>query len=530
MRDRVWRGRLRRLAAIASLTGLALFQGCAALAPSHNPPVAAIPASPQDFLSQAAAQPGLPAQKSAFRPLATSAYALDARLALISHAQRSIDVQYYLLQSDEVGRRFLRALRDAALRGVRVRVLVDDLYTAGTQDLLDAFGATPNVEVRLFNPFPAGRRLDATRWGLSLMDFARLNRRMHNKLLVADGVFAIVGGRNIADEYFLQGTSGNFADFDLLLTGAAVPELAAGFDAYWNSPRVHALAQLAPPTETASVRQARFEAATAVAGKGSSLLPASAQDLLGYGPTSAALMHPPMKMLRGTVRVLVDDPEKAVGRAEGGDDPHTVTLQTLAAIAHTERKLLLVSPYFVPGDRGMVAIREGRGKGVTITLVTNSLAATDESFVSAAFARYRQPLLREGVEVVEISPKVLDQEAAIRGAGHSSAGRMHVKGFVIDRRITFVGSMNMDFRSSRLNTEVGLLVDSPALADDVYRLIDKLRQLGSYQLRLSAEDGHVQWVETHDGRTQVYDDEPGVDLATQLKIFFFSRLISEKLL
>ncbi|WP_017757902.1 phospholipase D-like domain-containing protein [Pseudacidovorax intermedius] len=521
---------VRGWSALASVALLAFLQGCVALAPSHNPPVAAMPASPEDFLSRAAAQPGLGPQESAFRPLALSTYALDARLALIARAQRSIDVQYYLLQSDGVGRHFLRALRKAALRGVRVRVLVDDLYTADTQELLADFEATPNVEVRLFNPFPAGRRLDATRWGLSLLDISRLNRRMHNKLLVADGVLAVVGGRNMADEYFLQHASGNFADFDLLLTGAAVPELAAGFDAYWNSPRVHALARLLPSDEPPAVRQARFDAATARSHDTLPPLPATAQDLLGYGPVSAALMHPPMKMLRGTVQVLVDDPEKAAGRAEDGDDPHTVTQQTLTAILRTQRELLLVSPYFVPGERGMAAIREGRRKGVAITLVTNSLAATDESFVSAAFARYRPMLLREGVQVVEISPKVLDREAAAHRPGGSSAGRMHVKGFVIDRRITFVGSMNMDFRSSRLNTEVGLLVDSPALAEDVIRLIDTLRRLGSYQLRLSTDDQHVQWVETHDGQAQVYDDEPGVDLATRLKIFFFSRLISEKLL
>lgn len=330
---------VRWLSALASVALLAFLQGCVALAPSHNPPVAAMPASPQDFLSRAAAQPGLGPQESAFRPL------------------------------------------------------------------------------------------------------------------VADGVLAVVGGRNMADEYFLQHASGNFADFDLLVTGAAVPALAAGFDAYWNSPRVHALARLLPADEPPAVRQARFDAAAAPSHDTLPPLPAAAQDLLGHGPVSAALMHPPMKMLRGTVQVLVDDPEKAAGRAEDGDDPDTVTRQTLAAILRTQRELLLVSPYFVPGERGIAAIREGRRKGVAITLVTNSLAATDESFVSAAFACYRPMLLREGVQVVEISPKVLDREPAAHRPGGSSAGRMHVKGFVIDRRITFVGSMNTDFRSSRLNTE-----------------------------------------------------------------------------
>lgn len=510
--------------------GVLLMQGCASIGRSHHPRAEAVAARPSDTLSMWGGQDVLGDGESALRPLATGAYAWDARMTIIQQAQRTLDVQYYLLKDDGSGRAFLRALRDAAGRGVRVRLLVDDLYTISEDALLANFAAIENVEVRLFNPFPMGRSTHVTRWGLSLFDVARLNHRMHNKLMIADGAMAIVG-RNIADEYFLRSTDGNFIDFDLLIAGAAVPELAAAFDAYWNSPRVFDVSELEPGLPDEMARRIAFDVSTKEFAAAAPGLAPSERDLLGYGPLSGDIGHPPLKMVRARIQVFADDPEKVSGQAESGADSTTVTSQVLDAINRAREDLLLVSPYFVPGKLGMENIGRGRQQGVAVTLVTNSLAANDEPYVSAAFARYRKPLLKMGVQVHEVSPEVLDA-GKDRRPRHlaTTSGRLHVKGAVIDRRWTFVGSMNMDFRSSRVNTEIGVLVDSPEFAADVAGLIDRLHAMGMYRLRLSPETQDIEWVEHRDGKEVVHVDEPGVDWVTRLKIFTLFPFISETLL
>ena len=219
-------------------------QGCASLGPVEKTASSSIPMQVQTVLGDAATLSVRAQGLSGFRALPVSSFSMDARLTLVRAAQRSLDLQYYLLQDDATGWTLLRAVRDAAARGVRVRILVDDLYTTRSATMLRDLAAFDNVEVRLFNPFPSGRALGFTRWAFSLFDFARVNHRMHNKMLVADGAFAIAGGRNMADEYFFRSDQANFIDFDLLLAGPAVGELEKIFDSYWNSPRVYPIQAL----------------------------------------------------------------------------------------------------------------------------------------------------------------------------------------------------------------------------------------------------------------------------------------------
>ena len=240
---------------------VALLSGCAGVLPKvERTPSTALVAAPDAPLAEVARHAAIPAGESGVWPLLQGSYALDARLAMIENARRSLDLQYYLVADDSTGRPLLRALRDAAARGVRVRLLVDDLYTIDLDRLLLGLAATPNVEVRLFNPFPTARDSSLGRLLALGLDFKRLNHRMHNKLFIADGVMAVVGGRNLADEYFLRGAQANFIDFDVMLTGAVVPELGHWFDRYWNSERVFALEQLAGRPFDAADR-ARFDAA-----------------------------------------------------------------------------------------------------------------------------------------------------------------------------------------------------------------------------------------------------------------------------
>ncbi len=504
-------------------------QGCASLAEREKKPSDYIPASADEELARLI--PGdLPRDgTSAFRPLPFSQFAMDARLTLAAHAQKSLDVQYYLLQDDSTGRAFLRAVRDAAVRGVRVRILVDDLYTAANDKLLQGIAAYPNVEVRLFNPFPAGRPFTVTRWGLSLLDFARLNHRMHNKLFIADSAFAIAGGRNIADEYFFRSMRGNFIDFDLLIAGDAVQELAYVFDYYWNSRRVYTLDAIEPDSRKAQTRRDEFEQLTAGSQSLFAPMKPDEKDLLGYRPLSTDIQHPPLKMLRGRIRVLADDPEKVSGRAEKGDDATTVTSQVIEEIGKAREDLLVTSPYFVPGKAAIEKLDQARKRGVSMTVVTNTMASNDEPFVSAAYAKYRPNMLAMGMQIYEISPGILAKDMMFSEPLGSSVGRLHAKTIVLDRQTTLVGSMNFDLRSSRENTELGLLVDSPELAADVVELVNALRAVGTYRMRLGPE-GNVQWVDDQPDGEKVYDSEPEITWGTRLEVWLLSPFVSEGLL
>ena len=534
--DRTLLTLIRRWAMLAAAGLIALTQGCASLPP---PPTdlevtSAIPASTGTVLGRHAARDVAAAGDSGgsgFRPLPISTFSMDARLTLARNAQQSLDLQYYLLQNDVTGHKLLRAVRDASQRGVRVRVLVDDLYTDQSDRMLLALAAYPNVQVRLFNPFPAGRDFSATRWAFSLMDFARVNHRMHNKMFIADGAFAVAGGRNIANEYFFHDQSANFIDFDLLVAGDAVPRMQTIFDTYWNSPRVYPLHSIEVSREAPQALQEAFEQLTADADSAYPTPPANEPDVLGYLPLSADLQRQaPLEMLYGRADVFADSPEKVTGRSETGTDSTTVTSRVLTAMGEARSEVVLCSPYFVPGKAGMAKLSDMRSAGVRVSLLTNSLAANDEPFASAAYARYRAPMLKLGIGIDEVSSKELARNGRAAMALRGSIGRSHAKLLVLDRRISFVGSMNMDLRSSRENTEVGLLIDSPALARSILLLIEDVRSVGTYHLRLADPGEGLQWVSTQQGIEEVHDSEPEVETGTRVKTLLLSPLVSEGLL
>jgi putative cardiolipin synthase len=520
---------LRLLAISVVVAAAAIIQGCASLAPVDKLASTSIAAHPDTRLGAIATRSVPAADATGFRALPISSFSMDARLALVRAAQSSLDLQYYLLQDDATGRTLMRAVRDAALRGVRVRILVDDLYTADSARMLRDLAAYDHVEVRLFNPFPAGRALMLTRWVFSLFDFARVNHRMHNKMLLADGAFAIAGGRNIANEYFFRSDQGNFIDFDLLLAGKAVADLAAIFDAYWNSPRVYPIDALEAMSQDRSALRADFEQRSRI--DDSPFVPPApeARDVLGYAPLSRDLEHPPLRLLHGTVHVFADDPEKVSGRSESGRDPTTVTAQAMAAFAGATSQLTLASPYFVPGQLGMEMLHAARGRDVATTVITNSLAANDEPFASAAYARYRKPMLKLGVDLYEISSRP-PELANHYGAKIGSIGRSHAKIAVVDRRITLLGSMNMDFRSSRTNTELGMLIESTELAGQVCGLLEELPATDAFRLSLEQPGDRLMWTMTKHGAMSVYHDEPDAGVATRLKVLLFSPLVPESLL
>ncbi len=521
----------RALAAVV----VALAAGCASLpADVQRLPSSALAPSDSTTLGRIATASSPDVELTGFRLMPTGPFALDTRLALIQRAERSIDVQYYVLQNDATGRHLLRSLRDAALRGVRVRLLLDDLYTADTDHLLQGLAAHPNVEVRLFNPFPAARAQMLTRFITSAFDFKRVNRRMHNKLMVVDGAMAIAGGRNIADEYFMRHEQANFVDLDAFVIGEMLPRLRGFFDDYWNSPVVFPIESLLPPDGPPEVLRAAFDRQTGPATTPPPLPPLpSAVDVLGYGPISEELNFGRLGLVWAFATAYADPPERLKGL---GASYALVPLEDVESVGYSVRDMMrgarqevvLTSPYLVPGERGMSLVRDLRERGVNVKMLTNSLAATDEPLVHIGYRKYRGDLLRLGVDLYELSP-VRVKRASRLGFLTPSQGRLHAKTVVVDRSKVFIGSMNFDPRSDKINTEMGMFVDSPALAREVLRLMDLDKLQASFRVSLAA-DGSLRWMAADDEGEVSYDSEPEVEWSTRLWLELLAPLAPEELL
>ena len=509
----------------------ALLSGCAALPPRA-------PVAPQHALADvgdtplariaAASLADDPAAPSGFRLLPEGEGSFNARIALMRRATRSIDAQYYYLGPDEIGLAFLRELRDAAARGVRVRLIVDDLYTATTDTLLAALAAHANVQVRAFNPLPARSNSFGRRLLFSLHELSRINHRMHNKLLVADNRFAVSGGRNIGNEYFMRSAEANFIDLDVLSAGAVVQQFSAIFDDYWNSEQVWPIGQLAGVGTPPEAARAHFDERVRRAPAG---LDEREQDVLGAAPLAQQLDAGRVGLVAARARAFADTPAKAAG-LKGEAATHTVTEQTLALFAQAREQVNLVSPYFIPGQRGMALIRAvgATQENGRISLVTNALGATDEPLVHAGYARYREEMLRAGVRIYEVSPTLTRRSQRLGNFGRS-LGRLHAKVAIIDHRTVFIGSMNLDARSAYFNTEIGLAIESPELAAQLTRLFRDGVAGASYRLRLGAGGSGVEWLETEpDGHLTVHTREPDDGVLLRLKQWLLAPFVSDELL
>lgn len=500
----------RRIVAAGAAVVACVLAGCAALpeAPA-GPPSAARVAPADGTLARLATAAGLPAEGSAFRPLLASRSALTARLALIERAETGIDIQTYILGDDATGRQVMRALRDAAARGVRVRLLVDDMHTVGLTDLLLGLAAHANVEVRLYNPFPAGRDSWALRALGAIGNLERLNRRMHNKLFVVDGRVAIVGGRNLADPYFLRHDEANFIDFDVVAAGAVAAELGGHFDRYWNSRFAVPVQALADNRLDDAARRASFDRLTADA---TDAVPPGT-DLFGASA--------PGPLVPAPVEVFFDSVDKTAGV------PGTAgRLPVARLLAEAQSNVIVVSPYFVPSEAGIERLRAARARGVELQVITNALDASDEPLVQAAYGRKRAALLRSGIRLFELSA-----ERVQRRIGAGSPGRLHAKIAFVDGRRLLVGSMNLDPRSVNTNTELALSIDSPELTRDVLHQLQPARVGGLYEVNLSADGERLLWVAQGDvGAPERRDDEPAPPWWTRLRLWLLSWLVPDELL
>jgi len=508
----------------------ALLAGCAGVLPQvQRTPSTSLVAPPESTLVRSVRAAALPQDQSGIWPLLQANHALDARLALIENATTSLDLQYYLVADDPTGRILLRALRDAALRGVRVRLLVDDLYTVDLDHLLLGLASTPNVEVRLFNPFVSARESSLGRLLALARDFKRLNHRMHNKLFVADGAVGIVGGRNLADEYFLRGARGNFIDFDLLVAGPVVPELGHWFDLYWNSPYVYPAADIARaagrPSQTPQELRARFDGATA---NDPAPAPVSDEDLFGSPPLRRLLAEGRLPLMVAESHAYADSPDKIDPEHHSFATSDTLTHRFLLELSDAKREIDLFSPYFIPGDEALQRIRKLREHGVQMRVVTNSLAVSDEPLVNIRLERHQVELLKMGVDLFELSSNRLKLDRTLQSLLGSSTGRLHAKLGILDREVVMVGSMNLDPRSASINTEIGVRVSSGRLADMILRegyRVDTLA--GVYQVKLRPDGRGVRWVAVNGDRTEELDVDPDTTLGQRLRLMFLGWFVPE---
>ena len=458
----------------------------------------------------AAADPGK--NLSGIRLLISGEEALASLIALADHAERTLDVQYYIIHEDDSARTLLQHVRLAADRGVRVRLLVDDLNTAGEDRHFMHLGQHANVEVRVFNPFPAGRFATWTRFVASAYEIPRINHRMHNKLFVADNALAITGGRNIGDQYFTRDQHSNFIDLDVVAAGAIVPQLSASFDEFWNSKYAYPIASVAAPVSAEPGAQRVVEQGAA----------ANAKWL--EREIEAKNLH--LTWMPATV--LADGPAK-IASENSPDEQVTIANDIQALMRSAQQELIVISAYFVPGKDGVALLRELVNRGVHIRILTNSLATTDSPLVDTGYARYRVELLKLGIELSEVRPK-LGQKRARFHPFRSSTASLHAKALVIDQKTVFIGSMNMDARSARTNSELGLVMRSPDLARQVTNLLDDISNDGSYRVHLDASGSRVEWVTGDQGEEKRWHTDPETTIIQRLALKLLAPFAPEELL
>lgn len=459
------------------------------------------------------------APENAMRPLSLGVEAMLARLALTRLAEQSLDLQYYIWKNDLSGRHLTHELLQAADRGVHVRVLLDDLGTGAKDANLLALDAHPNVEIRLFNPSQTrGVRELAMLW-----DFSKTNRRMHNKIFAADGQAAILGGRNIGDHYFGASDEVLFRDLDVVTFGPVVKEAEGAFTQFWNAPVVF-------PIEAVAGRKA-----------GPEELAKLRADLNGFiqsqqaSPYVTQVQRVSREILEGgsqakgyhwgSASVLYDDPGK-VTRPPENSEGHLIT-QFKGLKDQIHHELLVVSPYFIPGKEGVAWFKELVQRGIKVTILTNSLAANDVYGVHAGYKRYREALVEAGVRLYELRPDETREEQGKRTLLGSSRASLHAKSFIIDRKGVFIGSMNLDPRSIRLNTEVGLYCVSPSLAEQVGGSLERvLDQIAWRVVREPNASGkaHLVWIESRPEGERRYTEEPLVSTSRKVAVWLIGLL------
>jgi len=443
--------------------------------------------------------------------------AFVARASLLLAAEKTIDVQYYIWHADLVGKLLFNGLIAAAERGVRVRVLLDDMpVDSETESVLYALDQHKNIQVRLFNPF-ATRDF---RYVTYLVSPNRINHRMHNKSFTVDGQHTIIGGRNIGNEYFSAHKSSNFKDIDVIAIGPVVKKIGSQFDLYWNSEVVYPVTAFDHNKATEeNLQRVKKDLHEFVVSKKNSDYHLDIQDSELYrGIKKGGLPESDnFKSYFGEVHVVYDDPEKGLGKSQ----EEVTYLKSLIKlyVEKVDKTFELISPYFVPGDEGVKYLTAMVEKGIKVRVVTNSLSSTDGLMAQSGYSRRRYDLLAGGVELYELKTNVKTRVSKSLRRGSKAKSALHAKTYIFDREQVFIGSFNFDPRSSNINSEVGVVYDVPVMANRIATAVfDRSINDSSYSVKLADKDidvedieiekGEVYWIETKNNKPILHANEP----------------------
>ena len=538
--------------------------GCASLPSYVQRPVSTALADNTDTrLGKAVAARALAAttrNDSGFALVGSAELAFTSRMALIVAAEKTLDLQYYAIHADDTTDRMFAALREAAGRGVRVRILLDDFNTAGKDAQVLKLAFEKNIEMRLFNPLPSSRGSGLWRIVSSLSDAARLQRRMHNKIFVADNAVAITGGRNLGDTYFGQSDGVNFVDIDVLAAGRMARDLSRSFDQYWNNPLAYPVQSLMtakdiealkpkPVAKTATSTENPLPVNEPPASQPNANTPIEpykttvtrvAVDPAGLTTTIAALPDTTdLRLLSWTWApsvMLVDKASKIAADADAAEESNDTAVDGLLSLmSQAKTDLLVVSPYFVPGPEMMKQFADIRQRGVRVRVLTNSLASNDAVAAHAGYARYREALIAMGVELYEMR-SVRRGTVADFGSGSGSAGgsrgasraSLHAKAVVVDNQLLVVGSMNLDLRSKLQNSEVGIAIRNRKLATEATALIEPGLTTGAYRVELA--NGQLVWRAPAGSGLPDATSEPDASMSLKLLVKLISPFAPDEML
>jgi putative cardiolipin synthase len=495
----------------------AFLSGCASLPPGSDfpktPSVAF--AQPEEtrfgrqFADAAAAHGG----NSAFRMVAVGVDGFLTRVQMVNAAERTLDLQYFIFRADETGKLLTDAVLRAADRGVRVRILVDDGETVKGDEQLAALDAHRQIEVRIFNPFAYRGHSIFFRALEFAFSGSRLDYRMHNKLMVVDNSILLIGGRNVGDEYFQIDPKTQFADDDVFAAGPIVKQLSATFDEFWNCASAIPIRALEKSTTSdaalAKYRKVLTEHRAEKKADGSDYA-----SRVATGEPLASIISGRLPLVWAHAQLVYDSPEKKLVD-KGWMVGRLMHRPVATAVAAVQSELLMITPYLIPGDEGMQLFADLRKRGVRIRILTNSLESSTVLVAQSGYMPYRRPLLEEGVDIYEVRSLLGNARGSGEKAKMTQYGTysLHAKLFVFDRQRLFIGSMNFDQRSMHLNTEIGLIIDSPALAQQAATRFEAMvSPPNSYALALLPRDGgkppQLVWRTEEDGQAVEYDKEP----------------------
>ena len=449
--------------------------------------------------------------KAGFVGLPKGADALGLRLKMLERAEHSIDAQYFILKKDRAGALFASGLLAAADRGVRVRLLIDDIFSPGVDEAFSLLASHPNIEVRLFNPLAR----QSVRYLGYLTDFKRANRRMHNKSLTVDNAMSIVGGRNIGEEYFEINQDVQFDDYEVMMVGEIVEEVSQGFDMFWNSDLAVPMEAFGLEVDSGDLDDWRDYIKKETSSSGDGLYVTATNS-----PLLRDLRENRIEPVVADATLVTDRPEKL--QAAMGDRDELVLIDEMARrFMEASEEILIVSPYYIPQESGAKFTEELLAKGVRVIIVTNSLASTNHVPVHSGYARYRKRLLKAGAEFYEVKVDAVEEENLW---GHQpEAMTLHSKATIIDRESIFIGSLNFDPRSIKINTEMGIFIESAEAGAEFRDQIFEGLSRATWRVDLD-EKGKLRWTYHNGDDHQVVHKEPQSSWWRRFQVGFYRLL------